>query len=122
MDKGVLTGKLFATFTEGKTLPAGFAIDISFPVNGVVIFIVDEVFPAVGTLLQVFVPTIRAEMKFSVGGELFSRLADVAFHDGLHWLVVTTTRRRFAGNRVALLKILSSSLSLNSSGNSIFTN
>ena len=122
MDKVIAVGILVATFAVGKIFPAGFAINIPLPVNDVVIFIVDEVFPAVGALLQVFVPAIRAEVKLPVDFEFFRRSADVTFHDSLHWLVVTTTRRRFAGNRVALLKFLSSSLSLNSSGNSIFTN
>ena len=109
MDKVVFTGKLFTTLTERKIFPAGFAIDISLPVNDVVIFIVDEVFSAVGALLQVFVPAIRAEMKLPVDFEFFRRSADVAFkyvlgiHKDLHWLVVTNTWRRFAGNRVALL-------------------
>lgn len=122
MDKVIAVGILFATFAVGKIFPAGFAINIPLPVNDVVIFIVDEVFPAVGALFQVFVPAIRAKVKLPVDFEFFRRSADVTFHDSLHWLVVTTTRKRFAGNRVALLKFLSSSLSLNSSGNSIFTN
>ena len=122
MDKVIAVGILVATFAVGKIFPAGFAINIPLPVNDVVIFIVDEVFPAVGTLSQMFVPAFRAEVKLPVDFEFFHCSADVTFHDSLHWLVVTTTRRRFAGNRVALLKILSSSLSLNSSGNSIFTN
>ena len=103
MDKVVFTGKLFTMFAERKIFPAGFAINISLPVNDVVIFIVDEVFPAVGTLLQVFIPAIRAKVKLPVDFEFFHRSADVTFHDSLHWLVVTTTRRRFAGNRVRLL-------------------
>ena len=126
MDKVVTVGILVATFAVGKIFPAGFAINIPLPVNDVVIFIVDEVFPAVGALLQVFVPAIRAKVNFLPIDlkqfKFFRRSADVTFHDSLHWLVVTTTRKRFAGNRVALLKFLSSSLSLNSSGNSIFTN
>ena len=103
MDKVVAVGKLVATFAVGKIFPAGFAINIPLPVNDVVIFIVDEVFPAVGTLLQVFIPAIRAKVKLPVDFEFFHRSADVTFHDSLHWLVVTTTRRRFAGNRVRLL-------------------
>ena len=103
MDKVVTVGILFATFAVGKIFPAGFAINIPHPVNDVVIFIVDEVFPAVGTLLQMFVPAFRAEVKLPVDFEFFRRSADVTFHDSLHWLVVTTTRRRFAGNRVRLL-------------------
>ena len=113
MDKVVFTGKLFTTFTESKIFPAGFAINISLPVNDVVIFIVDEVFPAVGALLQVFVPAIRTEMNFLLVNlkllKFFRRSADVTvkyilgIHSDLHWLVVTNTRRRFAGNRVALL-------------------
>ena len=128
MDKVVAVGKLFATFTVGKIFPAGFAINIPLPVNDVVIFSVDEEFPAVGTLLQMFVPAFRAEVKFSIAFEFFRRSADVTIqyvlgiHSDLHWLVVTTTRRRFAGNRVALLKFLSSHHLQNSSGNSIFTN
>ena len=122
MDKVVAVGKLVATFAVGKIFPAGFAINIPLPVNDVVIFIVDEVFSAVGALFQVFVPAIRAEVKLPVDFEFFRCSADVTFHDSLHWLVVTTPRRHFAGNRVALLKFFSSSLSLNSSGNSIFTN
>ena len=122
MDKVVAVGKLFATFTVGKIFPAGFAINIPLPVNDVVIFIVDEEFPAVGTLLQMFVPAFRAEVKFSIAFEFFRCSADVTFHDSLHWLVVTTTRRHFAGNRVALLKFHSSHHLQNSSGNSIFTN
>lgn len=98
MDKVVFTGKLFTMFAVGKIFPAGFAINIPLPVNDVVIFIVDEVFPAVGALFQVFVPAFRAEMKLPVDFEFFRRSADVTFHDSLHWLVVTTTRRRFAGN------------------------
>ena len=122
MNKVVTVGILVATFAVGKIFPAGFTIDIPLPVNDVVIFIVDEVFPTIGALFQVFVPAIRAEVKLPVDFEFFRRSADVTFHDSLHWLVVTTTRRRFAGNRVALLKFLSSSFSLNSSGNSIFIN
>ena len=122
MDKVVTVGILFAMFAVGKIFPAGFAINIPLPVNDVVIFIVDEVFPAIGTLSQMFVPAFRAKVKLPVDFEFFRRSADVTFHVSLHWLVVTTTRRRFAGNRVRLLKFLSSSLSLNSSGNSIFTN
>ena len=122
MNKVVTVGILFATFAVGKIFPAGFAIDIPLPVNDVVIFIVDEVFPAVGTLLQMFVPAFRAEVKLPVDFEFFRRSADVTFHDSLHWLVVTTTRRHFAGNRVRLLKFHSSHHLQNSSGNSIFTN
>lgn len=103
MDKVVAVGKLVATFAVGKIFPAGFAINIPLPVNDVVIFIVDEVFSAVGALFQVFVPAIRAEVKLPVDFEFFRCSADVTFHDSLHWLVVTTTRRRFAGNRVRLL-------------------
>ena len=101
MNKVVTVGILVATFAVGKIFPAGFAIDIPLPVNDVVIFIVDEVFPAVGALLQMFVPAFRAEMKLPVDFEFFRRSADVTFHDSLHWLVVTTTRRRFAGDRGA---------------------
>ena len=128
MDKVVTVGILVATFAVGKIFPAGFAINIPLPVNDVVIFIVDEVFPAVGALFQVFVPAIRAKVKLPVDFEFFHRSADVTIqyvlgiHSDLHWLVVTTTRRRFAGNRVALLKFLSSHHLQNSSGNSIFTN
>ena len=122
MDKVIAVGILFATFAVGKIFPAGFAINIPLTVNDVVIFSVDEVFPAVGALFQVFVPAIRAKVKLPVAFEFFRCSADVTFHDSLHWLVVTTTRRRFAGNRVALLKFLSSHHLQNSSGNSIFTN
>lgn len=127
MDKVVTVGILVATFAVGKIFPTGFAIDISLPVNDVVIFIVDEVFSAVGALLQVFVPAIRAERKLTVDFEFFRCSADVTFkyvlgiHKGLHWLVVSTTQRRFAGNRVALLKFLSSSQSQNVSGYFIHT-
>lgn len=121
MNKVVTVGILVATFAVGKIFPAGFTIDIPLPVNDVVIFIVDEVFPTIGALFQVFVPAIRAEVKLPVDFEFFRRSADVTFHDSLHWLVVTTTRRRFAGNRVALLKFLSSSQSQNVSGYFIHT-
>ena len=127
MDKVVTVGILVATFAVGKIFPAGFTIDIPLPVNDVVIFIVDEVFPTIGALFQVFVPAIRAEVKLPVDFEFFRRSADVTFHDSLHWLVVTTTwsvsttQRRFAGNRVALLKFLSSSQSQNVSGYFIHT-
>ena len=119
-------------FAVGKIFPAGFTINISLPVNDVVIFIVDEVFPAVGALLQVFVPAIRAEMIFLPVNlkllKFFRRSADVTIqyvlgiHSDLHWLVVTATRRISAGDRVRLLKFHSSHHLQNSSGNSIFTN
>ena len=132
MDKVVTVGILFTTFTVGKIFPAGFAIDISLPVNDVVIFIVDEVFSAVGTLPQMFVPAFRAEMNFAIARlkefKLFRRSADVTvkyvlgIHSDLHWLVVTTTRRRFAGNRVALLKFRFQKSLQHPSGRSIHTN
>ena len=128
MDKVVFTGKLFTTFTESKIFPAGFAINISLPVNDVVIFIVDEVFPAVGTLSQMFVPAIRAKVKLPVYFEFFRRSADVTIqyvlgiHSDLHWLVVTTTWRLFAGNRVRLLKFRFRKLLQRPSGRSIHTN
>ena len=91
MDKVVTVGILFATFAVGKIFPAGFAINIPLPVNDVVIFIVDEVFPAVGTLLQMFVPAIRAKVNFLPIDlkqfKFFRRSTDVTFHDSLHWLV-----------------------------------
>jgi hypothetical protein len=107
VDEVFRTTVLFAMFAERKFIPAGFAIDILLSVNDVVIFIVDEVFPAVGTLSQMFVPAIRAKVKLPVDFEFFRRSADVTIqyvlgiHSDLHWLVVTTTRRRFAGNRGA---------------------
>ena len=73
MNKVVTVGILVATFAVGKIFPAGFTIDIPLPVNDVVIFIVDEVFPTIGALFQVFVPAIRAEVKLPVDLELFRR-------------------------------------------------
>ena len=100
---------------------AGFAINIPIAVRDIVGFIVDEIFPAIGTLFQMFIPAIVAEMKFPVSAELFRRPADVTFHDNLHWLVCTTTRRHFAEERVALLKFHSSSLPQNVAGRFIHT-
>ena len=88
---------------------ARFAVDIPVAIRDIII--TGEIFPAIRTLLQVFIPAIRAEMNFAIARlkefKLFRRLADVAYvlgiHSDLHWLVVTTTRRRFAGNRVRLL-------------------
>ena len=63
VDKSVAVGILFATFTERKIFPAGFTVDIPVPVHRIIIFIVEEVFIAIGTLFQVFLPAFRAKVN-----------------------------------------------------------
>lgn len=90
-------------------VPARFAVNIPIAIRDIII--TGEIFPAIGTLFQAFIPAIIAEMNFLPINlkllKLFRRSADVTFdrfHDNLHWLVVTTTWRTSAEDRVRLLK------------------
>ena len=56
----------FAMFAIGEIfLPAGFTVDIPVSVHCIVIFIVEEVFIALGTLFQVFIPALRTKVNVS---------------------------------------------------------